>query len=81
MKADCGGGCFASEGKVCYLGAMGLEICDIYDCAVNKKGYKSCAECAELPCEIIWAWKDPSMSDEDFKKSVECRVKVLKNSL
>jgi hypothetical protein len=78
FKEDCGGSCFACEGKPCYIATTGLEICEIYDCAINKKGYKSCGECADLPCEIFYAWKDPSISDEDFKANVDMRVAALR---
>ncbi|MDR2884498.1 MAG: hypothetical protein LBV09_05270 [Deferribacteraceae bacterium] len=83
FKAACSGGCFACEGKACYVAEMGLGVCAIYDCAVNKKGYasKTCAECADLPCEIFMSWKDPSMSDEAFKANVDMRVANLKATL
>jgi hypothetical protein len=80
-KDDCNGGCFKSGGKVCYIAQTGLEICPIYDCAINKKGYKSCAECAELPCQLFFDWKDPQVSVEDHKKNIEQRVITLKATL
>ena len=54
------------------------EQCPIYDCAVNKRGYKTCGECAEVPCQLFYDWKDPSMSDEEHNKAIESNVSLLK---
>ena len=75
------GGCHAMKGVPFYLKDFGFEICPMYDCPVNKKGYKSCADCPELPCQIFYDWKDPNMTDEAHNNSVNERVKVLKDSL
>ena len=64
-----------------YLANFGVETCPMYDCPINKKGYKSCAECSELPCKIFYDWRDPSMTDEAFTNSINERVKNLKDSL
>ncbi|MCL2632750.1 MAG: DUF3795 domain-containing protein [Coriobacteriia bacterium] len=76
---DCSG-CHAIEGKPFYLQDFEVEVCPLYDCPVNQKGLKTCGECAELPCKIFFDWRDPSMSDEDHLKSIDDRVKVLKES-
>ena len=73
--------CRAIQGKPFYLKEFGMEVCPMYDCPVNKKGLNSCAECEELPCDIYYDWKDPSMSDEDHINSINERVKALKASL
>ena len=78
--AGCGG-CHAIQGKPFFLKDFGVEVCPMYDCPVNKKGYKSCAECSELPCQIFYDWKDPSMTDEAHINSINDRVKILKDSL
>jgi len=75
------GGCRATEGKPFYIKDFGFEVCPMYDCAVSKKGYQSCAECTELPCQIFYDWKDPSMTDEAHINSINERVKALKDSL
>ena len=74
-------GCSAIKGKPFYLKDFGVEVCPMYECPVDKKGYKSCAECPELPCRIFYDWKDPSMTDEAHINSINERVKVLKDSL
>ena len=75
------GGCCTIKGKPFYLRDVGVEVCPMYDCPVNKKGYKSCAECPELPCQIFYDWKDPSMTDEAHINSIDKCVKALKDSL
>ena len=79
-EAGCGG-CHEIKGKPFYIKDFGIEVCPMYDCPVNKKGYKSCAECPELPCQIFYDWKDPSMTDEAHINSINERVKILKDSL
>jgi len=75
---DCGG-CRATEGKPLYIKDIdGIEVCPMYDCPTNKKGYKSCGECSELPCKIFYDWKDPEMTEEEHLNSVNERVKILK---
>ena len=76
---DCNG-CHAIKGKPFYIKDFGFEVCPMYDCSVNKKGYKSCSECSELPCQIFYDWKDPSMTDEAHINSINERVKNLRNS-
>ena len=74
-------GCLESEGKPFYIKDFGLEVCPIYDCAVNKKGYKTCAPCPDLPCKIIYDWRNPSFTEEEHRKIVEMNVERLKKSL
>ena len=73
-------GCYAMEGRPFYIADFGMDICPVYDCSVNKRGYKSCAECPDLPCQIIHVWKDPSVTDEAHINSINDRVAILKNS-
>ena len=78
---DSCGGCYTIEGKPFYIKDFGVEVCPMYECPVVKKGYKSCAECPELPCQIFYDWKDPSMTDEEHIGSINSRVEILKNTL
>jgi hypothetical protein len=78
---DSCGGCYKIEGKPFYIKDFGMEVCPLYDCPVSKKGYKSCAECSELPCQLFRDWKDPSVSDEVHLNSINERVRILKDSL
>jgi len=78
LKEKCGEGCQVCGGKPFYIKDFGVEVCPIYDCSVNKNGYKTCAECVELPCQILFDWKDPSMSDEEHCKAIEDNVALLR---
>lgn len=69
-------GCNALCGKVFH--APEGKACPIYECCRNEKGYKSCGECIELPCALILGTRDPSMSEEEFMKNVDERVKRLR---
>jgi len=77
----CGGSCHDCKGKPFYLKDFGVDVCPIYDCAVNKKGYRICAECRDLPCQLFYDWKDPSMSEEELARSVNERTAALKSTL
>ena len=79
MKDKCGDGCQVCGGKPFFIKDFGVETCPIYDCSVNKKGYKTCGQCDEVPCKIFFDWKDPSMSDEEHRKAVNTNVALLKN--
>ncbi len=76
---SCGGGCHEGGGKPFYIKDFGVEVCPMYDCAVTQKGYTTCGECAELPCQIFYDWRDPSMSEEQHLQSINARVEALKN--
>lgn len=69
-------GCSQACGKVFH--APEGRPCPIYDCCRNQHGFLSCGECKELPCEIILGTRDPGLSEEEFMKTVEERVKRLK---
>jgi len=75
---DSCGGCHAIQGKPFYLKDFGVEVCPMYECPVIKKGFKSCAECTELPCQIFYDWKDPGMTDEAHLASINERVGILR---
>ena len=79
QHVDCSGGCQECGGKPFFLKDFGVEVCPIYDCAVVVKGYTTCGECADLPCQIFFDWKDPSMSDEAHQQSVDARAEALRN--
>ena len=78
VKNECEG-CNACGGKPFYLKDFGVDVCPMFDCAVNKKGYKTCGECPELPCQIFYDWKDPSMTEEAHLQSIKERVELLKS--
>ena len=55
------------------------KACPIYACCVHKHRFTNCAFCDRIPCEIWQATRDPSMTDEQFGKSIEDRVAALKS--
>ena len=77
---DCKG-CYAIEGKPCWLHEVGLEICDFYECCVLDKGLEHCGQCKEIPCDKFWKNKNPAWTEEEHKKIVEERVTLLKRLL
>ncbi|RLF85101.1 DUF3795 domain-containing protein [Thermococci archaeon] len=74
-------GCYAIEGKPCWLHEVGLEICDFYECCVLDKGLEHCGQCKEIPCDKFWKNKNPAWREEQHKKIVEERVALLKRLL
>lgn len=70
-------GCNALCGKV-FHASEGKE-CPIYHCCRIENGYQSCGECNMLPCDLILGTRDPKMSEEDFMKNVDERVRRLRN--
>ena len=69
-------GCSAVHGKV-FHAPEGKE-CPIYHCCRTEHGFSSCGECEKLPCALILGTRDPSLSEEEFMKTVEDRVKRLR---
>jgi hypothetical protein len=55
------------------------KVCPLYDCAVNRRGYNDCGDCAELPCATFLQMKDPSVSDEEHQRMVGVRVELLRS--
>ena len=51
---------------------------DLISCCRIENGFKSCGECSKLPCELILGTRDPSLSEEEFMKTVDERVKRLR---
>lgn len=69
-------GCNAVCGKVFH--APDGKECPIYYCCRIQNGFRSCGECDKLPCDLILGTRDPSMSEEEFMKNVDERVKRLR---
>jgi len=78
LKEQCGNGCQTSRGRPFYIEAFGVERCPIYDCSVNKNGFKTCGECTKLPCQLFYDWKDPSMTEEEHRQCIDDNVALLK---
>ena len=70
-------GCNEVCGKVFHAGG---KACPIYACCSNKHHYATCASCAQVPCDVWKATRDPSMTDEQFEQSITDRVNALKKA-
>lgn len=71
-------GCQASEGKPFWLQFAQIDRCRLHKCCVDEKKFESCGQCPELPCDIFFELKDPGMSEEAHRKSIDERVRCLK---
>ena len=69
-------GCNVVCGKV-FHAPKGKE-CPIYYCCRIQNSFQSCGECDKLPCALIIGTRDPSMSEEEFMKNVDERIKRLR---
>jgi len=70
-------GCAQVEGKPFWAEQFGIEVCQLYDCCINKKTLEHCGLCEELPCETFLSQRDPSLTDEQFELSLKERQKDL----
>ncbi len=70
-------GCRSMKGRVFWTRYVNSDVCPIYDCCVDEKGYGDCGSCRFIPCRH-WELKDPTMSEEEIEKSLELRLKRLK---
>ena len=71
-------GCNESCGRVFH--APEGRPCPIYGCCANRHRYATCASCASMPCGVWNAVRDPSYTDEQFRKSVEDRAAALRSA-
>ncbi|MDE6434825.1 MAG: DUF3795 domain-containing protein [Lachnospiraceae bacterium] len=71
-------GCNECKGEVFH--APEGKPCPIYDCVVNQRKMRNCAQCQEMPCSTWRNTRDPKFTDEEFEKNIETRVKALKGT-
>jgi len=64
-------GCNPVCGRPFWLEFVNAEICPIYDCCVNKKGYEHCGHCSEFICEKFTRFRDPNTSDEEQEEMLK----------
>jgi len=69
-------GCNEAGGKVFH--APEGKACPLFACCTGKHRYATCAACAELPCALWRATRDPSLSDEAFEATIRERVRNLR---
>ena len=69
-------GCNEACGKVFH--APEGKACPIYACCAGRHRFATCGDCDQVPCGVWQEIRDPSMTDAQFRKSVEDRVSALK---
>jgi hypothetical protein len=73
-------GCHAVKGQTFWaLEHMPSKVCPLYDCSLNKRGYKDCGDCAEVPCKTFREMKDPNSTEEEHQRSLLERVGRLRS--
>ena len=70
-------GCNDAKGKLFWTKYLNLDVCPIYSC-VKAKRLNHCGECEQLPCNVYFGTKDPSLSDEEHQQYIKDRVETLK---
>lgn len=71
-------GCNETCGRVFHM--EGGKPCPLYACCVSKHRCATCADCADAPCDIWRAMRDPSMSDAEFEASIRERMGNLRGN-
>jgi len=74
-------GCIEIKGSTFWAKEMMPgKVCPLYDCAVNKHGFRNCGDCGELPCKLFREMKDPNSTEEQHQQSIIKRVTVLQTN-
>jgi hypothetical protein len=72
-------GCINVQGSTFWAkDMMPTKVCPMFDCSVNKKHFKNCGDCKDLPCKMFLEMKDPKSTDEEHQKSIAVRVGRLR---
>jgi hypothetical protein len=72
-------GCYTVKGSTFWAKeAMPDKTCPLYKCAVIEKKYRTCGQCSEVPCKKFIDLRDPNISVEQHKKSIDERVSRLR---
>jgi len=72
-------GCYTVKGSAFWARSiMPDKTCPLYRCSVIERRYHGCSECGELPCKKFYDLKDPNISEEEHRKSIEERATRLR---
>lgn len=74
-------GCYKVHGKPFWTAEFNITICPLFDCCKNQRKLEHCGVCNDFPCKTFMELRDPSMSDAEFKKSLDMRIDNLKSRL
>lgn len=70
-------GCRAEAGRVFWTKYYdNMPGCAIYACA-TEKGLHNCGACAQIPCDKWKTTREPDVTDEEFERSLQARMKNL----
>lgn len=72
---DCSG-CNNVKGKVFWLQYTEEDVCSLYNCCINTKGYVHCGECSLLPCEKFEE-NDPTKTSEENARDHKEQLEML----
>lgn len=70
-------GCGKVQGKPFWTKHMGIEVCPLHGCCVDKRHLEHCGMCDNLPCELFNSFHDPALDEKEAKKAVLVRQKEL----
>ncbi|MFZ2054832.1 MAG: DUF3795 domain-containing protein [Candidatus Aminicenantales bacterium] len=71
-------GCYETKGMTFWAAELPEKTCLLFQCAIKTRGFSSCAECSELPCQSFRELKDPNISEKEHLKALEERVHRLR---
>jgi hypothetical protein len=70
-------GCGNVDGKPFWTSQMPDGICPLHACCRHQKELEHCGHCAAFPCKTFNELRDPSMTDEEFQRSLNSRKSNL----
>jgi hypothetical protein len=72
-------GCINVKGSTFWAKEMmPSKVCPLFDCSVNKKGFRDCGDCSELPCKMFREMKDPNTTEEEHLRLLSVRAERLR---
>ncbi|MDM7999121.1 MAG: DUF3795 domain-containing protein [Dehalococcoidia bacterium] len=71
-------GCGYVDGKPFWTAEYGVKVCPLHDCCRNTRHLEHCGLCPDFPCQVFLDMRDPSVSDEEARKSLEARQSDLR---
>jgi hypothetical protein len=66
-------GCGYVDGKPFWTEQFDVKVCPLHDCCRNSRRLEHCGLCTDFPCKVFLEMRDPSMSDEGARRSLEAR--------
>lgn len=74
-------GCYQVEGRTFWAReAIPDKICPLFNCAVYEHKFNNCGQCHQLPCNKFMELKDPNITEEEHKASIQKRINILRSN-